>query len=82
MQRSQEITTGEVTLNGWIVLVLILASFIIGIAGIIIPGYIQSEMNKVWENVGQGGGVGASAVPETPPTAVTPQEGGEPPAQV
>jgi hypothetical protein len=81
MQRSQEVTTGDVTFNGWIVLILILASFIIGIAGIIVPGYIQSEMNKVWENVGSGGATPASAVPETPPTAFTPQEGGQPPAE-
>jgi hypothetical protein len=72
MQRAQEVTTGNVTFNGWIVLILILASFVIGIAGIVVPGYIQSEMNKVWENVGSGG------VPETPPTASTPQEGGAP----
>jgi hypothetical protein len=81
MQRAQEVTTGEVTFNGWIVLVLILASFIIGIAGLIVPGYIQSEMNKVWENVGSGGATPTSAVPETPPTAFTPAEGGQPPAE-
>src|SRR5215203_1120279 len=51
MQRAQEVTVREVTFNGWIVLVMILASFIIGVAGLVIPGYIQSEMNKVWENV-------------------------------
>lgn len=81
MQRAQEVTTGEISFNGWIVLILILASFIIGIAGIIVPGYIQSELNKVWENVGSGGATPASAVPETPPTAFTPQEGGQPPAE-
>jgi Domain of unknown function (DUF4234) len=81
MQRAQEVTTGDVTFNGWIVLVLILASFIIGIAGLVVPGYIQSEMNKVWENVGSGGATPTSAVPETPPTAFTPAEGGQPPAE-
>ncbi len=82
MQRAQEVTTGNVTFNGWIVLVLILANFIIGVAGLIIPGYIQSEMNKVWESLESGGATG-SVVPETPSTAFTPQEGGapqEPPA--
>ena len=82
MQRAQEETIGESTLNGWIVLALILGSFVIGIAGLVVPGYIQSEMNKVWESVGYGQ---AGAVPETPPTAVTPAEGQpptEPPAQV
>jgi hypothetical protein len=81
MQRSQEVTTGEVTLNGWIVLVLLLVNVIIPFAGLIVPGYIQSEMNKVWESVGYGQ---AGAVPETPPTAFTPAEGQpptEPPAQ-
>lgn len=77
IQRGQEITTGNVTFNGWIVLVLILGSFIIGIAGLVVPGYIQSELNKVWETVGSGGATG-SVVPETPPTAFTPQEGGAP----
>ena len=75
MQRAQEVTTGQVTLNGWIVLVLILGSFIIGVAGLIIPGYIQSEMNKVWESVRQRRRRRpGSVVPETPPTAVTPPE--------
>ena len=41
MQRAQEVTTGNVTFNGWIVLVLILGSFVIGIAGLVVPGYIQ-----------------------------------------
>jgi hypothetical protein len=77
MQRAQEVTTGEVTMNGWIVLALIVGSFVIGIAGLIVPGYIQSEMNKVWESVGYGQ---AGAVPETPPTAVTPAVG-QPPAE-
>ena len=82
MQRAQEVTTGEVTLNGWIVLAMILGSFVIGVAGLIVPGYIQSELNKVWENVGYGGET--PAIPETPATVVTPAEGqpsGEPPAQ-
>jgi hypothetical protein len=78
MQRAQEVTTGDVSLNGWIILILLIVSFVIGIAGLIIPGYIQAEMNKVWENVGQGG---PGVVPETPPTAFTPQEGGQPPAE-
>ncbi|HEY8082932.1 MAG TPA: DUF4234 domain-containing protein [Solirubrobacterales bacterium] len=77
MQRSQEVTTGDVTFNGWIVLILILGGFVIGFTSIIVPGYIQSEMNKVWATL-EGGGT-ASAVPETPATVVTPPE---PPAQV
>jgi hypothetical protein len=81
MQRAQEVTTGNITFNGWIVLILILVSFAVGIAGLVVPGYIQSEMNKVWENVGAGGVTPVSAVPETPPTAFTPQEGGQPPVE-
>jgi hypothetical protein len=81
MQRAQEVTTGNVTFNGWIVLVLILASFVVGIAGLVVPGYIQSEMNKVWENIGAGGVTPVGAVPETPPTAFTPQEGGQSPVE-
>src|SRR5262249_34170825 len=48
-QRAQETSLGEATLNGWIVLVLIVASFIVGIAALIMPGYIQAELNKIWE---------------------------------
>lgn len=78
MQRAQEVTVRDVTFNGWIILVLILASFLIGIAGIIVPGYIQSELNKVWEDVaGQGGG----AVADTPSTAFTPAEPAAPAAE-
>ncbi len=87
MQRAQEVTTGNVTFNGWIVLILILGSFIIGIAGLVVPGYIQSELNKVWEDVASDGASAGQAVPETPSTAFTPAEGSppqppaEPPAQ-
>jgi hypothetical protein len=81
MQRAQEVTTGDVSLNGWIILILLLAStFTGGIAGLIVPGYVQAEMNKVWESAGSGGAP-VGAVPETPPTAFTPQEGGTPPAE-
>jgi Short C-terminal domain/Domain of unknown function (DUF4234) len=48
-QRAQETTLGETTLNGWIVVALIVAGFVVGVAGLIVPGYIQSELNKVWE---------------------------------
>jgi uncharacterized protein DUF4234 len=83
IQRAQEVTSGQVTLNGMIVLWLIIASFITGVAGLIIPGYIQAEMNKAWEAVRAGGPelqagtpqAGAvpesAAVPATPPTTGT-----------
>jgi len=81
MQRAQEVTTGEVTLNGWIVLALILVNFIIPFAGLIVPGYIQSEMNKVWENVGHDG-AGALEAPVAEVAPAEAQPAGEPPAQV
>jgi hypothetical protein len=74
MQRAQEVTTGAVSLNGWIALILLL------VLGLILPGYLQAEMNKVWENVGSGGAM-ASTVPETTAPAPTPQEGGQPPVE-
>jgi hypothetical protein len=48
-QRAQQATLGDPTLNGWIVLGLVVASFIVGVAAFIIPGYIQSELNRIWE---------------------------------
>jgi hypothetical protein len=48
-QRAQQATLGDSTLNGWIVLGLIVAGFVVGIAGLIVPGYIQAELNKIWE---------------------------------
>jgi hypothetical protein len=48
-QRAQQAALGESTLNGWIILVLVVASFIVGVAALVIPGYIQSELNKIWE---------------------------------
>jgi hypothetical protein len=48
-QRAQQATLGDSTLNGWIVLVLVVASFIVGVAAFVVPGYIQSELNKIWE---------------------------------
>jgi Short C-terminal domain/Domain of unknown function (DUF4234) len=48
-QRAQQAVLDESTLNGWIVLLLVVATFIVGFAGLIIPGYIQAELNKIWE---------------------------------
>jgi Domain of unknown function (DUF4234) len=55
MKRAQEVTVGTVTMNGWIVLGLYAGSVIVGVAGLIVPGYIQDEMNKVWRSVEPGG---------------------------
>jgi hypothetical protein len=85
MQRAQEVTTGEVTLNGWIVLILLLVNVIIPFAGLIVPGYIQSEMNKAWEDVGDGqtGALPANSAPaEVPAPAAETVAPSEPPAEV
>ncbi|MGH2394601.1 MAG: DUF4234 domain-containing protein, partial [Candidatus Limnocylindria bacterium] len=49
MKRAQEVAVGNVTMNGWIVFALYAGSFIVGVAGLIVPGYIQDELNKVWK---------------------------------
>ena len=67
IQRAQEVTSGQVTLNGMIILWLIIASFLIGITGLIVPGYIQAELNKAWEAVRAGEPAGGA-----PPQAATP----------
>src|SRR5690242_17815096 len=82
IQRAQEVTTGQVTLNGMVVLWLIIASFLIGVAGIVVPGYIQQELNKAWAAVGAGaspelqaGVQRPAAAPEAAPTAAPPPPG-------
>ena len=76
IQRAQEVTTGQVTLNGMMVLWLIIASFLVGVAGLIVPGYIQAELNKAWEAVGAGAspelGAGAAPAAAAPETAAAP----------
>jgi hypothetical protein len=48
-QRAQQATLGDSTLNGWIVLVLIVAGLFTVFAAAVVPGYIQAELNKIWE---------------------------------
>jgi hypothetical protein len=48
-QRAQQATLGDSTLNGWIVLGLLVAAFVAPFASLIVPGYIQAELNKIWE---------------------------------
>ncbi|MFL5891321.1 MAG: DUF4234 domain-containing protein [Solirubrobacterales bacterium] len=81
IQRAQEVTTGQVTLNGMIVLWLIIAGFIVGVAGIIVPGYIQAELNKAWAAVGAGASPELEATAPPPPTApaVTAEPATQPP---
>jgi len=71
IKRAQEVALGyseEQTINGWIVLGLIVASFFVGVTALIVPGYIQSELNKVWET--QSAGAPPAAEPQTAPTQV------------
>jgi hypothetical protein len=49
IKRAQEITVGKVTMEGWIVLGLLVGSLVIGIAWMIVPGYIQNELNQAWK---------------------------------
>jgi hypothetical protein len=79
IQRAQEVTTGQVTLNGMIVLWLIIAGFIVGVAGIIVPGYIQAELNKAW--TAAGAGVSPEIQAGTPPAGTTPEAAAEPAPQ-
>jgi hypothetical protein len=48
-QRAQRATLGDSTLNGWIVLGLLVGAFVVPFASLIVPGYIQAELNKIWE---------------------------------
>ena len=75
LKRAQEVGLGyseDQTINGWIVLALIVGSFFVGVTGLIVPAYIQSELNKVW----QAQTVTAGALPSTEPatTPTTPQQ--------
>jgi membrane protease YdiL (CAAX protease family) len=75
VQRAQEVTAGQVTLNGMIILWLIIASFFIFITALIVPGYIQGELNKAWIAVGAGTQAGLppqTAAPQAPAPAAPP----------
>jgi len=78
MKRAQEVAVGNVTINGWIVFALYAGSFIVGVAGLIVPGYIQDELNKVWKAQEQP----SEALPPSEPatTPATPTEA-TPPTQ-
>jgi hypothetical protein len=75
IKRAQEVGLGyseDQTINGWIVLALIVGSFFVGVTGLIVPAYIQSELNKVW----QAQTAPAGTLPATEPTTspATPQQ--------
>src|SRR4051794_8964371 len=75
IQRAQEVTAGQVTLNGMIILWLIIASFFIGVTGLIVPGYIQAELDKAWIAQDSQAGLPSrseAAVPETAAVPVPP----------
>jgi hypothetical protein len=71
MQRAQEVTKGEVTLNGWITLILLI------VFSPIMYGYLQAELNKAWETrpaltPGAGEAVPAPSATEAAPTEQQP----------
>jgi len=76
IQRAQEVTAGDVSLNGMIILWLIIASFFIGITGLFVPGYIQGELNKAWIAQSAGSspdlGTGGQQAPPAPQADVAP----------
>jgi Domain of unknown function (DUF4234) len=75
IKRAQEVGLGyskDQTINGWIVLALIVGSFFVGVTGLIVPAYIQSELNKVWQAQTTPAGALPSTEPATTPT--TPQQ--------
>ena len=61
MKRAQEVAVGEVTMNGWIVLGLYAGSLIVGVAALVVPGYVQDEINKAWRAMEQPAGDPAAA---------------------
>jgi hypothetical protein len=79
-------TLGRSTLNGWIVLLLIVGGFIIFVTGLIVPGYVQQELNKVWETqprLGITGRTDYAQMPQPPvarqPVIATPPAAPPPP---
>ena len=71
-QRAQEVMLGESTMNGWIVLGLLVATLVTGIAALIVPGYIQAELNKVWVTQERGGAGAPAGVGRGPAWRQTP----------
>lgn len=78
VQRTQEVTVGSITLNGMVVLWLIIASFLVGVTAIIVPGYIQAELNKAWSAVGAGAQPERQIQPPPAATAPPPRSGSRP----
>jgi hypothetical protein len=72
IKRAQQVGLGyseDQTINGWIVLALIVGSFFVGVTGLIVPAYIQSELNKVWQAQAAPAGALPSTEPATTPAA-------------
>jgi hypothetical protein len=75
IKRAQEVGLGysdDQTINGWIVLALIVGSFFVGVTGLIVPAYVQSELNKVWQ--AQTAPAGALPSTDSATTPTTPQQ--------
>jgi hypothetical protein len=86
VQRAQEVTAGQVTLNGMVILWLIIASFFIFVTGLFVPGYIQGELNKAWIAMrtgqqAQAGQVAAPAPQAVPEPTAAPAGQPQPPAE-
>ena len=81
IKRAQQVALGyseDQTINGWIVLALIVGSFFVGVTALIVPAYIQTELNKVWE---QQGAAGLPTGEAAPTTATTPAPEAQQPPQ-
>jgi hypothetical protein len=77
-KRAQEVTLGNMSLNGWIVLGLIVGGFIVPFLGLVTYGYLQTELNKVWETM-RSGTYGAPAGPPPAPAQPAPPPPPPPP---
>jgi len=87
--RAQEVGLGRRTMNGWVVIGVILGGLLIPFLGLVAYGYMQAELNKVWENIQRGtdGQIGAGrygavdpyAAPQIPDPYAAPQAPPPPP---
>ena len=69
--QSAQRVAGVVLLSGWIALILYI------LLGVAFPSYIQSELNKVWEEVGTP--LPGESLPPQPEETISPQQDPPPP---
>lgn len=48
IRRAEELVGAELT-NGWVIFACYVGSLLIGVTGLIIPGYVQQGLNSVWD---------------------------------